>query len=162
LPLQTHPGRLVTIGRSPAGRAIQLAPAAAAAWRRLAAAAARDGIELVPVSGFRSVARQARLIRAKLRRGDRIGRILRLMAAPGCSEHHGGCALDVGCPGCTELTSSFGRTRACRWLKRHAARFGFFLSYPRGNRQGIHYEPWHWCWRPPSARPHSRRRPGVK
>ena len=27
-----------------------------------------------------------------------------------------------------------------------AGDFGFALSYPRGNRHGIAYEPWHWCW----------------
>jgi D-alanyl-D-alanine carboxypeptidase len=45
------------------------------------------------------------------------------------------------------LTAAFARTREFRWLKRHATQFGFHLSYPRGNQQGIAYEPWHWCWR---------------
>ncbi|HVT32680.1 MAG TPA: D-alanyl-D-alanine carboxypeptidase family protein, partial [Rhodanobacteraceae bacterium] len=38
------------------------------------------------------------------------------------------------------------RSPAFAWLKRHASRFGFRLSYPRRNRHGIAYEPWHWCW----------------
>lgn len=145
LPFQREAKRLVRIGRSPAGRRVRLTPTAAAAWRRLQAAARRDGIELVPISGFRTVHRQTRLIRAKLAAGLRIGAILRTMAAPGCSEHHTGRALDVGCPGCTELTTSFGRTRAFRWLQAHAPRYGLRLSYPRSNRHGISYEPWHWC-----------------
>ena len=28
-------------------------------------------------------------------------------------------------------------------------RFGFRLSYPRGNRDGYQYEPWHWCFQQP-------------
>ena len=31
------------------------------------------------------------------------------------------------------------------WLTAKAARFGFSMSYPRGNPHGIVYEPWHWC-----------------
>mgnify|MGYP003353772201 CR=1 FL=1 len=30
------------------------------------------------------------------------------------------------------------------WLKAHANRFHFELSFPQGNRQGVSYEPWHW------------------
>ncbi|MET0229666.1 MAG: D-alanyl-D-alanine carboxypeptidase family protein, partial [Rhodanobacteraceae bacterium] len=42
------------------------------------------------------------------------------------------------------------KSPAFRWLMRHAKRFGFRLSYPRSNRHGIAYEPWHWCWHPKS------------
>ncbi|MHB8392777.1 MAG: D-alanyl-D-alanine carboxypeptidase family protein, partial [Acidobacteriaceae bacterium] len=30
----------------------------------------------------------------------------------------------------------------------HAGHFGFRLSYPRNNRHGIAYEPWHWACLP--------------
>lgn len=111
------------------------------------AAAAVDGVTLLPLSAFRSVARQATIIRRKLATGQRIEAILRVSAVPGCSEHHTGRALDLGAPGHLRLEASFARTREFRWLSRHAAKFGFHLSYPRGNRHGIVYEPWHWCWR---------------
>lgn len=146
LPLRREAGQLVPIARFPSGRSIRLAPHAAAAWRRMDAAARAAGITLVPISGFRSIARQASLIRAKLRAGEPIGRILRVLAAPGCSEHHSGRALDLGRRGSPDLTTGFGRTREFRWLRRHAGRFGFRLSYPRHNPHGIAYEPWHWCW----------------
>ncbi len=146
--VQPEAKRLVRIGRAPDdGKILRLAPAAARAWRRMQAAAAADGVALLPLSAFRSVARQTRIIRRKLARGDRIGDILRVNAVPGCSEHHTGRALDLGAPGHLTLEASFARTREFRWLERHAAKFGFRLSYPRGNRQGIAYEPWHWCWR---------------
>lgn len=106
-----------------------------------------DGVELLPLSGFRSIARQTRLIRAKLAGGQAIADILRTVAAPGYSEHHTGRAIDIGSPEHIELDEDFARTRAFRWLKAHAGRFGFSLSYPRGNPHGIAYEPWHWCWR---------------
>lgn len=139
--------RLAGIGRArDDGRPLRLAPAAARAWRRMAAAAEADGVTLLPLSAFRSVARQARIIRRKLARGATMAEILRVNAVPGCSEHHSGRALDLGAPGHLELEPTFARTPAFRWLRRHAARFGFRLSYPRHNRQGIAYEPWHWCW----------------
>jgi zinc D-Ala-D-Ala carboxypeptidase len=139
--------RLVFIGRAADDRRIlRLAPRAAAAWRHMQAAAAQDSITLLPLSAFRSVARQTTIIRRKLARGQPIETILRVSAVPGCSEHHTGRALDLGTPDHLALESSFGRTRAFRWLKRHASRFGFRLSYPRRNPHGINYEPWHWCW----------------
>jgi len=141
--------RLVFIGRAADdGRILRLAPRAAAAWRKMAAAAAAEGLALVHLSAFRSVARQTTIIRRKLKRGDRLEAILRVNAVPGCSEHHTGRALDLGAPGHLRLEASFARTRQFRWLRRRAGEFGFHLSYPRNNRQGIAYEPWHWCWRP--------------
>ena len=152
LPVQREAKRLVAIGRNPGGRRLKLTPRAAAAWRRMQAAAARDGITLRPISAFRSIARQTQIIRRKLAAGEKIGRILRVNAAPGCSEHHTGRALDLGAPGHLELETSFARTAAFRWLQHHAARFGFRLSYPRRNPHGIGYEPWHWCWHGPAHR----------
>ena len=111
------------------------------------AAAAADDVNLLPLSGYRSVARQARIIRQKLRAGQAIADILRLVAAPGCSEHHTGRAIDIGSPDNQQLDEDFAMTAEFRWLRKHAARFGFRLSYPRGNRHLIGYEPWHWCWR---------------
>ncbi|HWA26830.1 MAG TPA: M15 family metallopeptidase [Lacunisphaera sp.] len=141
--------RLVFVGRAQDdGRVLKLARPAALAWRKMQAAAARDGATLLPLSAFRSVARQTAIIRRKLARGQTLAAILRVSAVPGCSEHHTGRALDLGAPGHLKLEVSFARTREFRWLQRHAASFGFYLSYPRGNPQGILYEPWHWCWHP--------------
>jgi D-alanyl-D-alanine carboxypeptidase len=137
---------LVEIGLNPDGRMVRLDRHAADAWSRMRAAAARDGLELIAVSGFRSIARQTEIIREKLAAGRAMPDILRTVAAPGFSEHHTGRALDIGCPGHVELDENFAETPAFRWLEQHAARFGFHLSYPRGNHNGIVYEPWHWCW----------------
>jgi D-alanyl-D-alanine carboxypeptidase len=148
---RVHPEarRLVFIGRAADdGRVLRLTPRAAAAWRRMSAAAAADDVVLVPLSAFRSIARQTAIIRRKLASGKAIAEILRVSAVPGCSEHHRGRALDLGAPGHFQLEASFAQRREFRWLQQNAARFGFVLSYPRGNAAGIAYEPWHWCWRP--------------
>lgn len=147
LPVFREARRTVLVARAADdNRPVRLTPRAAAAWRRMQAAAARDGVTLLPLSGFRSIARQAAIIRRKLRAGESIDAILRFVAAPGCSEHHTGRALDIGSPVGLELKASFARTKEFRWLRKHAASHGFRLSYPRGNRHGIGYEPWHWCW----------------
>ncbi len=140
--------RLVFIGRaSDDKRILRLAPRAAAAWRKMQAAAAADGLTLLPLSAFRSYARQTLIVRRKLARGQTIREILRVSAIPGCSEHHTGHALDLGSPDHLRLTGGFARTREFRWLQRNAGKFNFFLSYPPRNPHGIKYEPWHWCWR---------------
>ena len=45
------------------------------------------------------------------------------------------------------LTEEFERTPAFNWLNRRAKEFGFHLTYPRNNRFGVIYEPWHWTFR---------------
>src|SRR4051812_35195308 len=146
LPLQREATRLVAIGRNPDGRVLRLTARTARAWKRMRAAAADDDVVLVPISAFRSVHRQTKIIREKLAAGTAIDDILRYVAAPGCSEHHTGRALDIGSPEHIELDEHFARTPAFRWLQRHAGEFGFRLSFPKKNPHGIVYEPWHWCW----------------
>jgi len=148
LPFQREARRLVSIGpAADDGKPVLLAPRAAAAWKKMHAAAANDNVELLPISGFRSVDRQSRIIRRKLAAGESIASILKLVAAPGCSEHHTGRAIDLGSPGHLGLDADFAKTSAFRWLRRHGPLHGFRLSYPRRNPHGIAYEPWHWCWR---------------
>jgi hypothetical protein len=91
-------------------------PDVAAAFDRLAATAARDGVALVVVSGFRSNAEQAALF---ARHPDRTW-----VAPPGSSLHRLGTELDLGPPS------------AYAWLAAHAPRFHFVQRYS--------WEPWHW------------------
>jgi D-alanyl-D-alanine carboxypeptidase len=148
LPLQVEATRLVSIAIKPGGGQIELTPEAAEAWTRMRHAASLAGVTLVAISGFRSIARQEEIIREKLSAGQAIGSILETVAAPGYSEHHTGRAIDIGLPGEEPLTEDFGETDAYRWLEANAGKFGFVLSYPRGNPHGIIYEPWHWCFIP--------------
>lgn len=142
--------RLVCIATLPDGRPVRLHASAASAWQRLRAAAACDQVALLPLSGFRSVARQAEILRAHLRAGRPLAELLRFVAAPGYSEHHSGRALDLGAPGAPALDIRFARTDAFAWLMQHAEAFDFRLSYPPENPHGIAYEPWHWCHSDPT------------
>ncbi len=109
-------------------------------------AAATVGVSIFLVSAFRSVARQSEIIREKRNAGTGIDEILTLCAPPGFSEHHTGRAVDIACPDCPELEVDFENTDAFQWLTVNAPRFGFGLSYPRGNAMGYQFEPWHWCY----------------
>lgn len=148
-----EPEWLVLAGRDRWRRPLWLHPHAARAWLRMQAAAAADGIVLQAISGYRSHDYQLGIFARKRARGLDLAAILAVNAAPGFSEHHGGCALDLGTPGDAPAEESFERTAAFAWLCRHAADFGFRMSYPRGNPHGITYEPWHWCWHAPGKGP---------
>ncbi|HEX7244376.1 MAG TPA: transglycosylase SLT domain-containing protein [Solirubrobacterales bacterium] len=91
-------------------------PDVAAAFDRMAAAAARAGISLVVNSGFRSDAEQAALFAAH---PDP-----RWVASPGHSLHRCATELDLG------PSSAYG------WLAANASRFGFVQRYS--------WEAWHY------------------
>ena len=137
---------LIDIGIDMFDRPQRLHPAAADSWQRMQAAARRDDIELQLVSAYRSIDYQVQVLRRKLDKGDDITAVLKSVAAPGYSEHHSGRAIDISTPGCEPLTEAFEQTAAFRWLSRQAGHHGFVLSYPRDNRYGFVYEPWHWAY----------------
>ena len=122
----------------------RLTPRTAAAWRAMKQAAAGAGVQLLLVSGFRSVQHQADLIRRKLQAGHTIDAILAVNAAPGYSEHHTGRAVDIATPGSKPLTAEFEQSAAFEWLCANAAAFNFTMPYGRNNAFGFVYEPWHW------------------
>ncbi len=126
---------------------IQLRHSAAEAYRKMLAAAEADGVNLVPISGFRSVADQEELFfRVKESRNQDVSKRAEVSAPPGHSEHHTGYALDVGDASRPDanLSQSFAETPALQWLSDHAAQHSFELSFKEGNAQGVSYEPWHW------------------
>ena len=147
LPQVAEPAWLACAGFDRYRRPLWLTPETASAWRRMRAAAARQGIALDAISGYRSHAYQLGIFLRKRARGIALADILAVNAAPGYSEHHSGRALDIGTPAEPPAEESFEATAAFAWLTGHAAGFGFAMSYPRGNPHGIVHEPWHWCLR---------------
>lgn len=124
----------------------QLHQDAARAFQTMQAAAKQEGVQLMTVSGFRDVGIQSELFAAQTARQGSPELAARISAPPGHSEHHTGFALDVGDKGYpdSDLEVSFEQTPAFRWMAQNAASYGFELSFPRGNAQGVTYEPWHW------------------
>jgi len=136
------------------------------------AAASGDGIDLVPVSGFRDFDRQLLIWNGKFhgerpaldRNGcaidlislipaQRVDAILWWSALPGASRHHWGTELDVidraalPEPARPELVAreyAAGGVfaRLNDWLDAEAHRFGFFRPYAT-DRGGVSPEPWH-------------------
>jgi len=136
---------LVEVGPNLVGRMQRLTPATARKWHEMQAAAADEAVQLLIVSGYRSIAYQARLIRKKINAGQLVSDILAVNAAPGFSEHHTGRAVDIASPGSRPLTEEFEDSDAFRWLEKNAGTYGFSMSYPRENAAGFIYEPWHWA-----------------
>ncbi|MCC5626638.1 D-alanyl-D-alanine carboxypeptidase family protein, partial [Nostoc sp. CHAB 5715] len=132
---------------SVANRDIRMRKAAAQKFQEMVAAARSAGVILVPISGFRSVKYQEQLFFAVgAQRNQTPAERAALSAPPGHSEHHTGYAVDVGdgTVPATNLQTNFDNTKAYRWLQANAPRFGFEMSFPKDNVQGVSYEPWHW------------------
>jgi len=123
----------------------QMRKPAAAALEKLFAGAKEDGITLKAVSGYRSYATQKAIFdrNAKLK-GEKAANTT--SARPGQSEHQTGLAMDVSSASVDYgLEQSFGDTKEGKWLKAHAAEYGFIIRYQKGNEEltGYAYEPWH-------------------
>ena len=146
IPLQPEATRLTSIGLDVFEREQRKLPAAAAAWQSMQGAAAAERIEIQAVSAWRSVDYQAGIVQRKLDQGQSMKNILWVSAAPGFSEHHTGRAIDVTTPGFEVLEEVFEHSPAFEWLTHNACDFGFYLSFPRDNRHGVAFEPWHWAW----------------
>ena len=137
---------LVNAGTDVFDRNVLLQAQSLAAWQAMQLSAKQQSIHLYLVSGFRSYRYQADLIQKKINQGQNLIDILKVVAAPGFSEHHTGRAIDITSTDCEPLQEIFETTPAFRWLREHAADFGFKMSYPRDNPYGFIYEPWHWSY----------------
>ncbi|NOY71127.1 MAG: D-alanyl-D-alanine carboxypeptidase family protein [Gammaproteobacteria bacterium] len=151
LSLQREEYELLEIGNDIYGRLQRLAPAAANAWKEMKYQAEKEGIILNVVSAFRAVNRQKEIIQKKIESGQPISEVLKVCAAPGYSEHHTGRALDLTSTGCEPLSEIFENTEAFSWLVENGGFYLFSLSYSKGNKAGILYEPWHWAYIPSKA-----------
>ncbi len=103
--------------------------------------AERDDISLRVISAYRSFETQTDLKSAYTRRYG--GGANTFSADQGFSEHQLGTAVDFSSESLGKAFTQFGNDPAYAWLKKNAHRFGFILSYPKGNEFYI-YEPWHW------------------
>jgi LAS superfamily LD-carboxypeptidase LdcB len=160
-----------------AAPACSLHRAMAAPLLALRAAAAADGIDLLPVSSFRDFDRQLAIWNGKCR-GERplhnasgelldarkldedqlVDAILEWSALPGASRHHWGTDLDVIDAAAMpagyrpqlvprEYASDGVFGRLNHWLDTNAAQYGFFRPY-EVYRGGVRREPWHLSYAP--------------
>ncbi|MBD2205814.1 M15 family metallopeptidase [Calothrix sp. FACHB-1219] len=116
------------------------------AFMKMTYAAREVGVWIIPVSGFRTIEQQEKLFQNQIKRRGSEQAAAKISAPPGHSEHHTGFALDLtdGKSPKKDITLAFENTDAYRWLTKHAQEFGFELSFPPNNKQGVSFEPWHW------------------
>lgn len=111
--------------------------------------AKKDGITLVPLSGYRSYELQERNWKARIQSeqnkgysyDEAVARASEVILPPGTSEHNIGIAMDI-----CSLYDSFANTKEYAWLCKHAEDYGFILRYKAEwkSKTGIVPEPWHW------------------
>lgn len=116
-----------------------LLDAAEIAFMEMKNAAARDGITLTIVSGYRSYARQEKLYNNYVAK-DGQAEADRYSARPGHSEHQSGLAMDLN-----SVDDSFANTKEAKWIAENCAKYGFIIRYPKDKEDitGYIYEPWH-------------------
>lgn len=122
--------------------------------RQLIADAKSQGIDLMVCSAYRPYSSQLRNFEASVSSYMQAGysrenaeqATLRLIAAPGSSEHQTGLAADIVTPSYQGLDDGYADTDAAKWLKANAASYGFILRYPKGKEDSTHidFEPWHY------------------
>jgi len=112
----------------------------AALWlEQLIAAAATDGIDLNPVSGFRDASYQESLYNEYVSSVG-IDWANAQSAQAGFSEHQTGLAVDF-----SPADYGFYDTPKAFWLEEHAYEYGFIIRYPEDSNDITLYmhEPWH-------------------
>ena len=142
---EADPNSLIRVGMY-YDRGESLVNEAAAAFQKMQAQAQTQGIKIRIISGFRAFAAQKILFDKQIRSKGNQSNAARFSAPPGYSEHHTGYALDIGDGKqlATDLKYQFEKTASYRWLASNAGYYGFELSFPRNNLQGVTFEPWHW------------------
>jgi hypothetical protein len=142
-----------------------------AAFERMHAAAAADGIDLRIVSATRNFERQRQIWEAKwegrrLLEGnekadevypapaDRARAILRYSSMPGTSRHHWGTDIDLNALTNEYFEGGEGK-QIYDWLTTHAGDYGFCQPYTaKGTDRPTGYEEerWHWSYLPLATR----------
>ncbi|WP_411678119.1 D-alanyl-D-alanine carboxypeptidase family protein [Caproicibacter sp.] len=128
---------------------VQINRRAAAAYEKMDAAAAADGISLWISSAYRSSERQSELFQEEIEGysksysspSEAEAYAEKSVARPGYSEHSTGLALDLN-----GVRDDFDTTPAFQWLDEHAQDYGFILRYRKDKQEitKIKYEPWHY------------------
>ncbi|WP_224483587.1 M15 family metallopeptidase [Robertkochia aurantiaca] len=129
-------------------------------------AAAKEGIEIRVVSGFRDFARQKGIWERKYNRftgegaspEEAIERIIEYSTIPGTSRHHWGTDIDIidggaEYSGDVLVAEKFERGgpfhKLKKWMDAHAGAYGFVRVYTdEPGRKGFKYEPWHYSYAP--------------
>ena len=105
-------------------------------------AASSSQISLLVLSAYRSFGTQATLkTNYKITYGTTAAN--KFSADQGYSEHQLGSTADFSTDTIGENLAGFDKTKSFEWMTQNAYKYGFTMSYPKGNKY-FQYEPWHW------------------
>ncbi len=137
-PIDYTPHDLISVGNGQVMR-----KEAADALSRLIAAAAKQGLKIGALSGYRSYQTQVSVYNSEVKNNGQAVAASE-SAQPGHSEHQTGFAVDVGGGGCN-IDDCFGNTKEGQWVAAHAYEYGFIVRYTAAKQAvtGYRAEPWH-------------------
>ena len=164
----------IIIGKSQSnlvGDSIRLEVNTYKAFKKMEAAAKRDGIYLKIVSAYRGFERQKLIWNNKyekftndfsLKPEKAISEIIRFSTVPGTSRHHWGTDIDIIDGNFPDeenvlVSEKFEKDglfyKLKNWLDNNSENFGFYLTYTNDkNRKGFEFEPWHYSYKPVSVK----------
>ena len=164
----------IIIGKSQSnivGDSIRLEVNTYKAFKKMEAAAKRDGIYLKIVSAYRGFERQKLIWNNKyekftndfsLEPEKAISEIIRFSTVPGTSRHHWGTDIDIIDGNFPDeenvlVSEKFEKDglfyNLKNWLDNNSENFGFYLTYTNDkNRKGFEFEPWHYSYKPVSVK----------
>ena len=123
-------------------------------FKKMFAAAAKDGVKLNVLSATRNFNYQKNIWENKWRAYKnkptdtaRSKKILEFSAMPGASRHHWGTDIDLVAVTNAYFNSGEG-LKIYTWLQTHAILFGFCQPYTKNRKTGYNEEKWHWSYLP--------------
>lgn len=152
----THPD-FVTVGKPWSDKAgMMLRKEAFEAFKKMYAAAEKEGISLKIISSTRNFDRQKEIWEGKWARfaqqqpdpKKRALKILEYSSMPGSSRHHWGTDIDLNDLNNPTFEKGGAHLKTYEWLSAHAHEYGFCQPYTAGRPTGYHEEKWHWSYTP--------------
>ncbi len=148
IPSSYVPGSLVSTERASLNGGYRIRRAVIEDLEALARTARAAGAGVAVQSAYRSFATQKRVFQSWV---DQIGyeEALKVSARPGHSEHRLGTAIDFRSAKSTRALwdyDDWATTESGRWMKQHAWRYGWLMTYTNGDKSETcySYEPWHY------------------
>jgi len=132
------------------------------AFKKMWAAAKKEGVTLIIISSTRSFEQQKSIWEGKWSRfaaeqpekETRARKILEYSAMPGASRHHWGSDIDLNDLNNPSFETGGRFNNVYDWLRKHAHEYGFCQPYTAKNDRrpnGYNEEKWHWSYLPVAA-----------
>lgn len=137
------PNNLETINTKYALNGMKMVKEAKEAFENLSKNAAKEGLNIIAMSTYRSYNYQVNLYNRYVKE-DGKEKADTYSGRPGHSEHQTGLAVDVYNK--KENYTNFEKTKEFNWMMEHAHEYGFILRFPKDKEKetGYIYESWHY------------------